>query len=196
MTWEDFVAAVELYKREFSTRDGEDFAYVRCLRLLESKTIIERAANSRDITRFLNDWRCGVNKDNTPPMLAAWIRTNAERIEPLVHLSIGSPELQDCLGDIQAIYDDLWTRARAVIRTWGPAANAKTLHQLVPSLFVMWDKNIVPFARNYADFTAEMHGLGMRMVEESPFGSARRAREAHAGATRLQSAQDACQIFG
>jgi hypothetical protein len=125
-----------------------------------------------DIVRFLNDWKCGVNTNNTPPMFAAWIRDNADRLEALAHLTIAEPEVLEHLGKIQAIYDSLWGEARANIRTWGPAANAKTLHMLIPGLCAMWDKNIVPFADGYADFMAEMRRLAVRMVEESPYASA------------------------
>ena len=74
ITWDEFIAAAELYKREFSKRAEEDPAYLRCFRLLDGKSIAERAVKARDITRFLNDWKCGVNKHATPPMLATWIR--------------------------------------------------------------------------------------------------------------------------
>lgn len=170
--WGEFVAAVELYKQEFSKRAEEDFAYLRCRKLLDGKAIAHRAAKSRDIVRFLNDWKCGVNRDNTPPMLAEWIRENADRLEALAHLTIVDAEVLYRLEEIQAIYDSLWEAARAKIRTWGPAANAKTLHMLIPGLFVMWDKNIVPFADDYADFMAEMHRLAVRMIETSPYASA------------------------
>jgi hypothetical protein len=172
MTWEDLLAAVELYQREFSGRAEEDAAYLRCVRLLEGKPITARAAKSRDIVRFLNDWKCGVNKLATPPVLAEWIRAHAERLQALEARTIADADLPDALDEIAALYDSLWETARAQIRTWGPAANAKTLHQLNPGLFVMWDKNIVPFADGYADFIAEMHDLGARMIEHSPFESA------------------------
>lgn len=90
---------------------------------------------------------------------------------PLAQFTIVDAELVDRLGEIETLYESLWEHARVEVRTWGPAANAKTLHQLVPAVFVMWDKNIVPFARDYADFIAEMHQLGVRMIEESPYGS-------------------------
>jgi hypothetical protein len=171
MTWEEFLAAVEAYQREFSGRSEEDFEYLRCLRLLEGKQIEARAARARDLVRFLNAWKCGVNKDKTPPMLAAWMRENAERVEALEHLTIADPEVLQRLNEIQAVYDSLWTTARAEVRTWGPAATAKTLHQLVPGLFVMWDKNIERYADGYVDFMSEMHRLGTRMVAEGPYAS-------------------------
>jgi hypothetical protein len=63
------------------------------------------------------------------------------------------------LSEIQAVYDSLWANARETICTWGPAGNSKTLHQLIPVLFVMWDKNIVPFADDYADLTPRCTAL-------------------------------------
>ena len=171
MTWEEFVAAVELYKQEFSERAEEDFAYLRCRKLVDGKPIAERAARAPDIVRFLNAWKCGVNRDNTPPMLAEWIRANADRLEALAHLTIEDVDVLERHNEIQAIYGSLWEAARAKIRTWGPAATAKTLHMLIPRLFVMWDKNIVPFANGYGDFTVEMHRLAVRLIEESPHTS-------------------------
>jgi hypothetical protein len=80
-------------------------------------------------------------------------------------------EVLEQLDEINDVYEDLWEEARARIHTWGPAANAKTLHQLVPGLYVMWDRNIEPFADGYADFMAEMHRLGVRMIQDSPYDS-------------------------
>lgn len=172
-TWREFEQAIEAYQREFSGRAQEDPAYLRCFRLLGGKTRAARAAKSRDITRFLNDWKCGVNRQDTPLMLVAWIRENAERLDALVPLTISEPEVLEQLDEIQAVYDTCGSpRAPGSRDSWGPAGNAKTLHQLIPGLFVMWDKNIVPLARDYSNFLAEMQSLAVRLIEESPYASA------------------------
>lgn len=93
MTWTDFLAAVELYQQHFSQRPDEDFAYLRCRRVLEDKTIAQRAGKARDIVRFLNEWNSGVNSLATPPVLAAWIREHADRLQCLVATSIADPAL-------------------------------------------------------------------------------------------------------
>jgi hypothetical protein len=196
MTWDEFVAAVELYKQNFSGRSEEDFAYLRCRKALDGKPIAERASQSREIVRFLNVWKCGVNKDLTPPVIARWIRENAERLEALAHLTVDDPEVLDRLEEIQAIYDSLWDAARAEIRTRGRAATAKTLHMLLPGLFVMWDKNIERFANDYGDFMAEMHQLAVRMIAEGPYASAQELEQGDARALGLSRSQDVGEIPG
>ncbi len=69
---------------------------------------------------------------------------------------------------MSALYDELMLAVRAAVSNWSDAAASKTLHQLMPELFVMWDKNIKPFAAGYGDFTLEMHRLGRRLAEEAP----------------------------
>lgn len=59
---------------------------------------------------------------------------------------------------------------RAAVSNWSDAAASKALHQLTPELFVMWDKNIKPFAPDYGDFTLEMHRPGRRLADEAPVG--------------------------
>lgn len=169
LTWEEFLAAVESYREQFSHRPNEDFAYLRCRRLLDGKSILERAANARDIVLFLNNWNCMVNKTDTPIMLAAWIRENADRLEALAHLTIIDDALPAAIPEIQALYDSLMEAGREKIPNWSDAAASKTLHQLIPGLFVMWDNNIKPFASDYGDFMLEMRQLALRLIEESPY---------------------------
>ena len=48
----------------------------------------------------------------------------------------------------------------------------------------MWDTNILPFAEGYRDFMSEMHRLGARMIDESPYTSAdelEQGMQAHLG---------------
>jgi hypothetical protein len=73
------------------------------------------------------------------------------------------------LDEIQSHYDSLWGAARVKIHNWGPAANSKALHQIIPGLFVMWDVSIVPFAHDHADFMAEMHRLALRLIADGPY---------------------------
>ena len=48
------------------------------------------------------------------------------------------------------------------------AAASKVLHQIQPELFVMWDKNIKPYASIYGDFMGQMHRLAVRLREQAP----------------------------
>lgn len=68
------------------------------------------------------------------------------------------------------LYDSLQEAGRQAIHNWSDAATSKALHQLGPSVFVMWDKNIKPYAADYQGFLVEMHRLGVRLVDESPVG--------------------------
>jgi hypothetical protein len=55
------------------------------------------------------------------------------------------------------------------MRNWSDAANSKALHQLVPAVFVMWDKKIKQFALDYGDFTQRMHRLARLLINDSPY---------------------------
>ena len=116
-------------------------------------------------------WKCRVNKTDTPPMLAAWIRENADRLEALTHVTIVDDALPDAVPEIKALYESLMAAEREKGHNWSDPAASKTLHQLIPGLFVMWDTNILPFADDYGDFTLEMHRLGLRLIEEGPYAT-------------------------
>jgi hypothetical protein len=87
-------------------------------------------------------------------------------------LTIVDAEVLERLERSRPSTKSLFAAARQKIPNWGPAANSKALHQLLPRLFVMWDVNIEPYADDYADFTAEMHRLALRLIEEGPYVNA------------------------
>jgi len=136
---------------------------------MDDESIPGRAARAGDIVFFLNNWKCRVDKIETPIMLAAWIRENADRLEALAPLTIVGDELPEAIPEIQALYQSLMEAGRKKIPNWSDAAASKALHQVIPGLFVMWDKNIKPFATDYGDFMLEMHQLALRLIEESPY---------------------------
>jgi hypothetical protein len=72
------------------------------------------------------------------------------------------------------LHDDLIREARAGgLHNMSDAAASKTLHMLVPGLFVMWDKNIrrsVP--HGYGAYLLEMHAFARRLAEQAPVPTA------------------------
>jgi hypothetical protein len=164
--WDDFLAVLEAYNKNFTTKPNQDPAYRRCLRQLDGRSIAERAAKARDIVLFLNNWGCMVNRTDSPSMLGQWIRDHADALEKLSTTHLLDDGLVDAIEEMNALYEDLLAEGKRVVPNWGPAATAKSLHQVIPALFMMWDTNILPFADNYADFTLEMHRLGQRLADE------------------------------
>lgn len=173
VSWEAFVTALEVYKWRFSGKSRQDSAYVHCLKALEGRSIAERAARANEIVTFLNRWTARVSRADTPLMLSSWIGEEAHRLERLAPLSIADDRLAGCLEEVHALYGSLMTAGRADVRNWSDAANSKALHQLVPAVFVMWDNKIKRLARDYADFTQQMHRLARRLIHESPYGGDR-----------------------
>jgi hypothetical protein len=183
VTWEAFVAALSVYKQRFSGKPGQDVAYVRCLAALEGLSMIERAARADEIVTFLNSWAARVSRDHTPVMLGAWITERADHLERVAGLTIAHEQLLSHLEEIDALYASLMETGRATVRNWSDAANSKALHQLVPGVFVMWDKKIKQSAGDYGEFTRQMHRLARRVEDESPYPAGRIESE-------LQSALD------
>jgi hypothetical protein len=173
VTWNAFFAALSVYKHRFSGKSGQDLAYVRCLAALEGLSMIERAARADDIVTFLNSWAARVSRTETPVMLGAWVSERAAPLERIASLTIAHERLPSHLEEIDALYASLMTTGRARVRNWSDAANSKALHQLVPGVFVMWDKNIKQIAHDYGDFMQRMHHLARRIVRESPYPSDR-----------------------
>jgi hypothetical protein len=136
---------------------------------LEGLSMTQRAARADDIVTFLNSWAARVSRNDTPAMLRRWIRARANRLERVASLTIADERLPGRVEEIEALYASLMTTGRAKVRNWSDAANSKALHQLVPGVFVMWDKKIKQSARDYGEFTRQMHRLARRIVRESPY---------------------------
>jgi hypothetical protein len=173
VTWEAFVAALSVYKQRFSGKSGQDLAYVRCLAALEGLSMVERATRADDIVTFLNRWAARVSRNETPVMLGAWISERADPLERVASLTIADERLPSHIEEIATLYASLMTTGRARVRNWSDAANSKALHQLVPEVFVMWDKTIKKAAGDYGDFMKRMHRLASRVARESPYPSDR-----------------------
>ena len=173
VTWRDFVDALSVYKLRFAGRSGQDLAYVRCLTALEGLSMTERAARAGDIVAFLNSWAARVSRSETPRMLDGWIREQADPLQRVSGLTIATDLVPSRIEEIAALYASLMATGRAAVRNWSDAANSKALHQLVPGVFVMWDKKIKQSAGDYGEFMRQMHRLARRLIRESPYRSDR-----------------------
>jgi hypothetical protein len=129
----------------------------------------ERAARAPDIVAFLNSWAARVSRNETPGMLSAWIREQADPLQRVASLTIADELLPRHIDEIVALYAGLMTTGRTAVRNWSDAANSKALHQLVPCVFVMWDKKIKASAGDYGEFTRQMHHLARRLIRDSPY---------------------------
>jgi hypothetical protein len=128
----------------------------------------DRAVRASLIVEFLNNWSCRLKATETRMMLGPWIRRHADRLRALHGVHILDHRVPEVTGEMNALYDELMIAGRAAVSNWSDAAASKTLHQLMPELFVMWDKNIKPYAPDYGEFTLRMHRLGLRLADEAP----------------------------
>jgi len=174
LTWDGFVAGVRGYRDDFAPKGREDQAYFLGLTLVQDVPLARRSERSRAIVRLLNTWACRLSSSLTPGLLAGWIRAHGTQLAELETLTIADPALPARAEAIGGLHDDLI----AVLRTGGvrnmsDAAASKALHLLLPGLFVMWDKEIRRSApAGYADYTARMHELALRLLREAPVPAA------------------------
>src|SRR4051794_17300536 len=101
--------------------------------------------------------------------MSGWIREHMPELEALEGPRLVDGDFLDRLPAMLSLYGSV-LGLKAQIRTMGDTAASKFLHVLLPDIFVMWDNNIKPFARDYEDFLTEMHVLGRRLVAESGVG--------------------------
>lgn len=170
LTWPEFVAKLEGYRRDYSERGREDPAYRKCLRIMSERPMAQRAARSRDIVLFLNTWSCHLPREHSIQALSGWIRGHPPELEALEDTTLLEdgfidrvPEMMDLYGGVLGL--------KTEIRTMGDTAASKFLHVLLPESFVMWDNNIKPFANGYEDFLIEMHALAKRLSQQAPVDS-------------------------
>lgn len=130
-----------------------------------------RAGRSRQLVEFLNAWACRLDTKRAPAVFSQWIRAHAQQLEDLEPVTLTDDDVPTLDREIEALYDSLM-RLRGDLHNMSDAAASKVLHQLCPSLFVMWDKAIKQAARSrglgeYAAFVVGMHRVGKRVLEDS-----------------------------
>src|SRR5439155_25898509 len=129
--------------------------------------IAQRGAHANSIVLFLNRWRCRFPTENSRTALATWIPREAEALKALAHLSI-IDDIGLHINEVDRLHESLIALRRrdAPISTMGDACASKTLHQVVPSLFVMWDLNIQRGYESYGSFMVDMSRFAIRLRDE------------------------------
>ena len=142
LSWDEFVTGLEGFRDNYSGKSREDETYVGCLALMQSRPLQARASG-RELVDILNRWACRLSSVKTPGLIAGWAHdhmTHLEEFEPLTIVDAALPDQADELG---SLHDDLIAHVKAGgVPNMGDAAASKTLHMLIPELFVMWDKEI------------------------------------------------------
>jgi hypothetical protein len=173
LTWPEFVRGVTSYREHFSRQAREDAAYLTCYQLLrEDASMVARAGHSREIVTFLNAWACRLDSTKAPNAIQGWIRANATGLEQLERVRLIDQEVPGVADRVDDLYRRLLFEARAQLHNMSDAAASKVLHQLLPDLFVMWDKAIKQAAMaqgftSYAAFIVGMHDLSKRLLTEA-----------------------------
>ena len=167
LSWDEFVTGLEGFRDYYSGKSREDETYVGCLALMQSRPLQARASG-RELVDFLNRWACRLSSVKTPGLIAGWAHdhmTHLEEFEPLTIIDAALPDQADELG---SLHDDLIAHVKAGgVLNMGDAAASKTLHMLIPELFVMWDKEIRRSTPGgYGEYQRQMHTLARRLAAE------------------------------
>jgi hypothetical protein len=170
VSWADFIAGLEGYRDHYAPKSREDLAYLRCLEAMQGQPMSMRPAKSRELVGFLNTWACRLSSARAPTLIGDWLHARLDTLEDLEPLAITDPAVAKRAGALGALHDELIRDMRAEgLHNMGDAAASKTLHMLVPALFVMWDKEIRRSAPDgYGAYLVEMHRLARRLVEQAP----------------------------
>jgi hypothetical protein len=136
---------------------------------MESRPLRTRA-EGRELVDFLNRWACRLSSVKTPGLIADWANDHMTRLEQFEPLTIQDAELHDHADELGSLHDDLiaYVKAGGVLNM-SDAAASKTLHMLIPDLFVMWDKEIRRSApEGYSAYLLQMHALALRLIDQAP----------------------------
>ena len=168
LSWDEFVGGLEGYRDFFSGKSREDESYFRCVELMQERPLRARA-EGRELVDFLNRWACRLSSRSTPELIANWVQGHMARLEWFESLTILDPDVPGHAEELGSLHDDLiaYVKAGGVLNM-GDAAASKTLHMLIPDLFVMWDKEIkrsVP--TGYGAYQLQMHRLAGRLATEA-----------------------------
>ena len=169
LTWEQFTAELRGFRDRFYVgRTDEEHAYLAVREKLEGRSYAEIAELTDDIVWFLNRWACRLPARAASTGLSDWIRTQTRTLEDQTDVSIFDPRVIRRQATYLRLHDGLLRLKRQGVPNMSDAAASKVLHQLNPALFVMWDRNIRPYADNYGSFVATMHALSCRLRDSAP----------------------------
>jgi hypothetical protein len=184
LSWDEFVASLEGYRDHYSGRSREDETYCRCLELMQERPLRARA-EGRELVDILNRWACRLSSVKTPDLIASWTHGHMKRLEALEPLTIIDAVLPAHAEELGSLHDDLIEHVKAGgVLNMGDAAASKTLHMLIPALFVMWDREIKRSAPSgYGVYQLQMHQLAGRLAAESrvPVGELEAQLQQHLG---------------
>jgi hypothetical protein len=168
LSWDEFVTGLEGFRDYYSGKSREDETYVGCLALMQSRPLQARASG-RELVGFLNRWACRLSSVKTPGLIAGWADDHMSLLEQFEPLTILDAELPDHADELGSLHDDLIAHVKAGgVPNMGDAAASKTLHLLIPELFVMWDKEIKRSSpEGYGAYQRQMHELARRLAAET-----------------------------
>jgi hypothetical protein len=168
LSWDEFVGGLEGYRDYYSGKSREDETYLRCLELMQERPLRARA-EGRELVDFLNRWACRLSSLRTPGLIAGWANGHMTRLERFELLKIFDADLPDHAEELGSLHDDLIAHVKAGgVLNMSDAAASKTLHLLIPDLFVMWDKEIKRSApAGYGAYQRQMHKLAGRLAAEA-----------------------------
>ena len=168
LSWDGFVGGLEGYRDHYSGKSREDETYVGCLGLMQSRPLQARA-EGRELVDVLNRWACRLSSVKTPGLIAGWADDHMTKLEQFEPLTIMDAALPDHAYELGSLHDDLIARVKTGgVLNMSDAATSKTLHMLIPELFVMWDKEIKRSAPGgFGAYQRQMHTLARRLAAEA-----------------------------
>ena len=165
-TWEQFERALTEYRdKEFLGRSrisGEN-AYLDIVRELSGVRSGELGRHVDSLVLFLNRWNCRLPTKTSETRLALQGLLGREQaaLEALSTVTLFDPDIPTRRDEFDRLYASLIALRDSMngprIPTMGDAAASKILHVIVPSLFVMWDKEIKRGGWGYGEFMLRMH---------------------------------------
>jgi hypothetical protein len=170
LSWADFVAGLRGYRDQYAGKSREDLAYFRCQQAMRARPMSARPASSRDLVAFLNTWACRLSTIQAPVLLGEWTQEHLDVLQELESLTIIDPQLPERAEQLGELHDELIGDMRAQgLHNMSDAAASKTLHMLIPGLFVMWDKEIRRSSPDgYGPYLIRMHRLAHRIAAQAP----------------------------
>jgi hypothetical protein len=171
LDWPTFLAELGSYRDRF-LRGGvndQELAYIRCLKAFQCRSTEQRVTRMSYLLDFLNSWECRLNRVAASAALTEWIRQHATELDSLQELRVFDDEFQAQIASLTGLYEQLMSLRGPALHNWSDACASKTLNQLAPSTFVMWDNKIKVYAAgSYGHFLTAMHELAVRLLGESP----------------------------
>jgi hypothetical protein len=170
VTWDAFVDELRGFRARFyDGRSDDEHAYLRVRELLAGRSSSAQVADvAAEIVWFLNRWACRLPTLPATEGIAAWIREHRRTLDEQADSDILDPRVERRRATYTRLHDSLLALKRRGVPNMSDAAASKVLHQLQPELFVMWDKNIKPYAPIYGDFLAQMHRFDARLHDQAP----------------------------